>query len=69
MCSAAFDVQVPPVGAREFPVARDRSTHFSLKTQGGAIVLEMLRPLAASIKMYKVDSTIRFGGEVPTGLK
>jgi hypothetical protein len=69
VCSAAFDVQVPPFGAREFPVARDGSTHFSLKTQGGAIVLEILRPLGASIKMYKVDSTIRFGGEVPTGLR
>ena len=69
LCSAAFDVQVPPFGAREFPVARDGSTHFSLKTQGGAIVLAMLRPLGASIKMYKVDSTIHFGGEVTTGLK
>jgi hypothetical protein len=36
----------------------------SLKTQGAAMVLEMLRPLGASIKMYKVDSTIHFGGEV-----
>jgi hypothetical protein len=69
LCSAAFDVQVPPFGAREFPVARDGSTHFSLKTEGGAIVLAMLRPLGASIKMYKVDSTIHFGGEVTTGLK
>lgn len=64
VCSAAFDVQVPPFGAREFPVARDGSTHFSLKTQGAAIVLEMLRPVDAAIKMYKVDSTIHFGGEV-----
>jgi len=64
VCSAAFDVQIPPFGAREFPVARDGSTHFSLKTQGAAIVLEMLRPVGASIKMYKVDSTIHFGGEV-----
>lgn len=69
VCSAEFDVQVPPFGAREFRVARDGSTNFSLKTQGGAIVLEMLRPLGASIKMYKVDSTIHFGGEVATGLK
>jgi hypothetical protein len=67
VCSAAFDVQIPPFGAREFPVARDGSTHFSLKTQGAAIVLEMLRPVGASIKMYKVDSTIHFGGEVVTG--
>jgi hypothetical protein len=67
VCSAAFDVQIPPFGAREFPVAREGSAHFSLKTQGSAIVLEMLRPLGASIKLYKVDSTIRFGGEVSPG--
>jgi hypothetical protein len=66
VCSEAFDVQIAPFGAREFPVARDGSTHFSLKTQGSAIVLAMLRPVGASIKMYKVDSTIHFGGEVPT---
>ena len=66
VCSAAFEVQIAPFGAREFPVARDGSTHFSLKTEGAAIVLAMLRPLDATIKMYKVDSTIHFGGEVPT---
>jgi len=65
ICTTAFDVQIPPFGAREFPVVRDGSSHFSLKTQGAAIVLEMLRPLDASVKMYKVDSTIQFGSEVP----
>jgi hypothetical protein len=65
ICTTAFDVQIPPFGAREFPVARDGSSHFSLKTQGAAIVLEILRPLDASVKMYKVDSTIQFGSEVP----
>jgi len=69
VCSAAFDVQVAPFGAREFPVAREGSTHFSLKTQGAAIVLAMLRPVGASIKMYQVDSTIHFGGEVPAPAK
>jgi hypothetical protein len=66
VCSAAFDVQIPPFGAREFPVAHGGSTHFSLKTKGAAIVLEMLRPLGETIRMYKVDSTIHFGGEVAT---
>jgi hypothetical protein len=46
-------------------VARDGSSHFSLKTQGAAIVLEMLRPLEPTVKMYQVDSTIQFGSEVP----
>ncbi len=64
VCDSAFDVQIPPFGAREFPVAREGNSHFSLKTQGAAIVLEMLRPLGASIRLYKVDSTIHFGGEV-----
>lgn len=64
VCSAAFDVQIPPFGAREFPVGREGSTHFSLKTQGAAIVVEMLRPLGMDRRMYKVDSTIHFGGEV-----
>jgi hypothetical protein len=67
ICTTAFEVQIPPFGAREFPVARDGSSHFSLKTQGAAIVLEMLRPLEGSVKMYKVDSTIQFGSEVPAG--
>lgn len=64
VCSAAFDVQIPPFGAREFPVAREGSTHFSLKTRGAAIVLEMLRPVGENVRVYKVDSTIHFGGEV-----
>ena len=64
VCSASFDVQIPPFGAREFPVARDGSTHFSLQSQGAAIVLAMLRPVDANIRMYTVDSTIHFGGEV-----
>jgi hypothetical protein len=69
VCSSSFDVQVPPFGAREFPVARDGSTHFSLKTFGAAIVLEMLRPVGESIQMYQVDSTIHFGGEVTGGTR
>jgi len=65
VCSTAFDVQIPPFGTREFPVEREGSSHFSLKTEGDAIVLEMLRPVEANVKVYMVDSTIKFGGEVP----
>jgi hypothetical protein len=65
ICTTAFEVQIPPFGAREFPVARSGSSHFSLKTQGAAIVLEMLRPLDAGVKMYQVVSSIQFGSEVP----
>ena len=64
ICSVAFEVQVPPFGSREFPVERDGSSHFSLKTTGDAIVLEMLRPVEANVRVYTVDSTIRFGEEV-----
>ena len=66
ICSQAFDLLIPPFGARQFPVERDGSRYFSLRTAGQAIVLEMLRPLDANIKIYRVDSSIRFGGE-PSG--
>jgi hypothetical protein len=64
ICSSAFDVQIPPFGARQFPVEREGSSHFSMKTQGESIVLQMLRPLGTGVKVYSVDSTIKFGGEV-----
>jgi hypothetical protein len=60
VCSEFFEVQIPPFGARQFPVTHDGNSHFSLKTEGNAIVLQMLRPLATGIKIYTVDSTIKF---------
>ena len=68
VCSKTSAVQIPPFGTLEFPVERDGSAQFSLRTQGDAIVLQMLRPVDASIRMYKVDSTITFGEEVRPGL-
>jgi len=63
LCSSAFEVQLAPFGARQFPVEREDSSHFSMKTRGDAIVLQMLRPLGTGIRIYSVDSTIRFEGE------
>ena len=63
VCSATLDVQIPPYNSRQFPVSRDGSTHFSLKTKGAAIVLEMLRPLSQNVHIYAVDSSIKFGEE------
>lgn len=63
ICSAAFDVQIPPFASRQFPVEHEGNSHFSMKTQGRAIVLQMLRPLATGVKVYSVDSSIKFGGE------
>jgi len=63
VCSLAFEVLIPPYAARQFPVHRDDSTHFGVKTLGDAIVLQMLRPVAAGVKVYTVDSTVKFGGE------
>lgn len=64
ICSTAFEVQIPPFGSREFPTSIEGSSHFSLKTAGIAIVLEMLRPVDVSTKVYTVDSSITFGTEV-----
>jgi hypothetical protein len=60
VCSKAFEVLIPPYAARQFPVEREDSTHFGIKTLGDAIVLEMLRPLETGIKFYSVDSTVKF---------
>lgn len=63
VCSKAFDVLIPPYGSRQFPVQRDESTHFSIKTRGEALVLQMLHPVESGVKVYTVDSTVKFGGE------
>jgi hypothetical protein len=63
ICSASFDVQIPPFASRQFPVEHEGNSHFSMNTQGEAIVLQMLRPLETGVKIYSVDSTIKFGGE------
>jgi hypothetical protein len=64
VCTSSSTVQVPPFSARQFPVARDGSTHFSLRTRGPAIVLQMLKPQGTKVKTYAVDSSIKFGAEV-----
>lgn len=58
-----LNVQIPPFGSLQFPVERDGSSEFSIRTRGDGIVLQMLRPVEAGVKIYSVDSTIQFGGE------
>ena len=60
ICSQSIAVQLPPFGARQFPVQRAGNSYFSLKTQGDAMVLQMLRPVAGGVRTYTVDSTIKF---------
>ena len=67
ICSEAFDVQIPPFATRQFPVEHEGNSHFSIKTQGQAIVLQMLRPSTTGVRVYSVDSTIKFGGEADAG--
>jgi xanthosine utilization system XapX-like protein len=69
VCSATFGVQIPPFGTRQFPVERDGNTHFSLRTQGAAIVLQMLHDSDAGVKLYTVGSKITFGEEVPAAVR
>jgi hypothetical protein len=65
VCSESFRVQVPPFGTRQFPVRVGESTHFSIRTQGRGIVLQMMRPVDAAVRLFRVDSSIQFGSEVP----
>ncbi len=65
LCSETISELVPPFGSRQFPVARGGNSHFSLGTQGDAIVLQMLRPTGSGVKTYRADSAITFGKEGP----
>ncbi len=65
VCSSELDVQIPPFGSRQFAIGHEGNTHFSLKTRGDAIVLQMLRPADSRLKLCTVDSTIKFGSEEP----
>jgi hypothetical protein len=65
LCSETIDELVPPFGSRQFPVVRGGNSHFSLITRGDAIVMQMLRPAGTGVRVYRVDSTITFGEEVP----
>jgi len=65
VCSGTVEELVPPFGSSRFPVSRGGNSHFSLTTRGDMVVLQMLRPVAANVKAYKVDSTITFGKEIP----
>jgi hypothetical protein len=65
LCSWSEDVAIPPFGSREFPVEREGAREFALHTRGESIVLLLLRPVAEGVRVYRVDSTIRFGREVP----
>jgi hypothetical protein len=67
VCSETIDELVPPFGSRQFPVARAGNSHFSLTARGDAIVLQMLRPAGSNSQLFKVDSTITFGEQVPDG--
>ena len=63
ICSLAVEVQIPPFGARQFPVERNGNSQFSIKVDGDAVVLQMLRPYDTATNMYSVDSTVQFLGE------
>ena len=65
LCSWSEQVAIPPFGSREFPMAREGASEFALRTRGDSIVLLLLRPVAAGVREYHVDSTVHFGGEVP----
>jgi hypothetical protein len=61
LCSVTINELVSPFGSRRFPVARGDNSHFSLNSQGEAIVMQMLRTADSNRKMFRVDSTITFG--------
>jgi len=66
VCSETIREMVPPFGSRQYAVSREGNSHFSLATRGDAMVLQMLRPVGTTVKVYRVDATIKFGEEAPS---
>jgi hypothetical protein len=64
LCSISTQVQIPPFGSRRFPIEAAEQSQFLLRTSGTGIVLQMLEPSREGARVYTVDSTIKFGGEV-----
>jgi hypothetical protein len=65
LCSWSEQVAIPPFGSRELPVEHEGASEFAVHTRGESIVLLLLRPVAGGVRVYRVDSTIHFGSEVP----
>ena len=61
VCSETLVLQIPPFGTTTVPVARDGSSQFSVETTGESLVLRVLLPQSGGMKMYTVDSTVKFG--------
>ncbi|MCU1263075.1 MAG: hypothetical protein JWO80_5960 [Bryobacterales bacterium] len=61
ICSASAEVHVPPFGSRTFAVRHGANNHFAVRTSGDRIVLQMLRSVAGTTRMFTVDSAISFG--------
>ena len=68
VCSSSFEVQIPPYGTRYFPVESEGNVWVSLRTRGDAVVLQLLRPATEGVRTFSVDSSIKFGGEVPAAV-
>lgn len=64
ICSSSVEMPIPPFGTRRVPVQHAGNSWFGIRTWGEALVLEMLRPPAPGVKLYKVESSIQFGQEV-----
>jgi hypothetical protein len=60
VCSYSDDVQMAPWASYRFPLERDGSTQFSLRTDGEAILLQALRPAPAGSNTFAVESRIIF---------
>jgi len=67
VCSNDDDVQIPPFGSRQFLIDADPHARVTLRTRGDHIVLQMLKPVKPGVRVYTVDSTIKFGDELPPG--
>jgi len=67
LCSHRFRELLAPFAARRYPVSHENNPRFSITASGEAVVMQMLHRLDAGVQLYRVNSSISFGGEAPGG--
>jgi hypothetical protein len=60
LCSESYDTALAPFHSTRLDLEREGRVLVRLRTAGDAVVLQMLKPAALQLNLFRVDSTIRF---------
>ena len=67
LCAHRFRELLPAFTSRRYPVSDGSNSRFSISAAGEAVVVQMLHRLEAGVQLYRVNTSINFGGEAAGG--